>query len=339
MSFPILIARFVNDLERGGATVIREDDTARMPARLRVVTPDATLACLVFLWNITRGGGGSRSRPANERRVQVTGTPVFPLEPGCRTIVGGWSEEIGVWGFWDALRHTRFSRNSPSFQVRLGTLEDAFHHGIATLTRRTTPPEIALAVHSDYLLWYLEQGEAIHSSGDAAPAVAALVQPTPEEERDLIDTSTSQDEAIRRVRLVEVMRRFRAARFRPEVLRAYSHQCAACAFALNLVDAAHLVPVRSAHSTDEVTNGVALCRLHHAAYDNGLLGIRPDLQLILSDQVIARLQELHWDHGLSEFRNLLLPTLRVPQTIEVRPDPEYLRRGMQERNWSADQIG
>ena len=86
-------------------------------------------------------------------------------------------------------------------------------------------------------------------------------------------------------------------------------------------------------------HGVALCRLHHAAYDNGLLGIRPDLQLILSDQVIARLQELHWDHGLSEFRNLLLPTLRVPQTIEVRPDPGYLRRGMQERNWSADQIG
>jgi putative restriction endonuclease len=42
---------------------------------------------------------------------------------------------------------------------------------------------------------------------------------------------------------------------------------------LKLPDAAHIVPVTFPDSTDEVTNGLGLCRLHHGAYDNGLLGV------------------------------------------------------------------
>ena len=73
MSFSELADRFIGDLERGGATVILEGPIAAKPARLRVITTEKTTDCLVFLWNITRGGGGPSVRPATERRIQVTG--------------------------------------------------------------------------------------------------------------------------------------------------------------------------------------------------------------------------------------------------------------------------
>ena len=339
LSFRDLTNRFVADLERGGATVLLEAPITIKPARLRVITADRTTACLVFLWNITPGGGGAGVRPASERRIQVTAATRFPLEVGHQTIVGGWSEEAGVWGFWDVMRHTRFSRKSPSFQVRIQTLERAFHDGVATQSRMTTPLEIVVAVAPQFLLWYVEQGNVLHRSEDDHAEVATLVRPSPEEERIFVDSSANESQAARRYRLVETMQAYRAAWFRPAVLQAYSHQCAVCPISLNLVDAAHLIPVRHAESTDEVTNGIALCRLHHAAFDNGLIGFRPDYRIVENPQLFARLGELNFLRGVDEFRALLRPTIRYPAEIEVRPNPEYLRRGMELRNFAAELIG
>ncbi len=113
--FSLLVDDFVRVLERSSATVIRHQtsDTVR-PARLRVITGNKTTDCIVFLWTITPGGGGPAVRPANERRIQLTNVGGIPLEPGCRTLLGGWSDEYGVYAFWDPRRHVRFSTRSPS---------------------------------------------------------------------------------------------------------------------------------------------------------------------------------------------------------------------------------
>ena len=339
MSFLDLTNRFIADLERGGATVLLEPSLDAKPARLRVLTNDRTSACLVFLWNITPGGGGEGVRPATERRIQVTAATRFPLEVGHQTIVAGWSEEIGVWGFWDVLRHTRFSPKSPSFQMRIDTLERAFHDGVSTQKRKTKPPEIVVAVAPQFLLWYVEQGNQLHRIEDDYGQVTALVNPTPEDEREFVDSSDGESQAVRRYRLVEAMRAYREARFRPAVLQAYSHQCAACTISLNLVDAAHLIPVRQDGSSDEATNGIALCRLHHAAFDNGLIGFRPDYRIVENPAAVRRLGELNFLRGIEEFRQLLRETIRYPNVIEVRPKTEYLRRGMELRNFPAELIG
>lgn len=339
MSFVDLADRFIADLERAGATVILQQPISAKPARLRVVTQEGATECLVFLWNITPGGGRSTSRPANERRIQVTAATTFPLEAGRQTIVGGWSNETGAWAFWDVLRHTRFSSNSPSFQVHQDTLDRGHHDGVATQSRKTQPPEIVVAVSPDFLLWYVEQGAVLHRAEGDFAQVAALVAATPEAERDFVDNSQDEAQAARRVRLVEVMRAYRDARFRPAVLQAYSHQCAACTISLNLVDAAHIIPVRQDGSTDEVTNGLALCRLHHAAYDNGLIGIRSDYQIIENPTILARLHQLNFLRGIEEFRAQLLPSIRHPAALEARPNPAYLRRGMELRNFPRRLIG
>lgn len=339
LSFAELVGRFVADLERCGATVV-PGLIGDKPARLRVVAGERTTDCLLFLWNVTPGGGASDVRPAHERRIQVTAaaTP-FPLEVGCRTIIGGWSEEANAWGFWDVMRHARFSHKSPSFQMHLETLERGFRDGIATQSRLTRPREIVVAVAPSFLLWYCEDGAVLHNSGPDALAVKDLIAATPEVERAFVDESEDEVQAQRRYRLVETMRAVRDAQFRPAVLQAYSNQCALCPISLNLVDAAHIIPVMRPRSTDDVTNGLALCRLHHAAYDNGLVGVKSNYSILLNPRAVSRLRNLGFLHGLDEFKALLRDRIRHPAEQEVRPKPEYLRLGMVERNWPDELVG
>lgn len=80
---------------------------------------------------------------------------------------------------------------------------------------------------------------------------------------------------VRAVALQEVKLRLAQHRFRREVLRAYRRRCTICALKREeLVQAAHIVEF-SRDGVEEVTNGLALCAIHHLAYDRNLLGIDP----------------------------------------------------------------
>ena len=156
---------------------------------------------------------------------------------------------------------------------------------MATYLRPTAQGrEVVVAVNPDSLLWYVELGLPVHNAEDDSVGVALLAESTPDtpiEERDFIDVSQSESQASRRYELVTTMRAYRDAKFVPAVLRACTEtRLAVCQCALKLVDAADIVPVSSPESTDEVTNGLALCRLHHGAYDNGLMGIQSNYQII-----------------------------------------------------------
>ena len=61
------------------------------------------------------------------------------------------------------------------------------------------------------------------------------------------------------------------------VIRAYAERCALCRMRhLELLDAAHITPDSDAEGEPDVSNGVALCKLHHAAFDRFFFAIRPD---------------------------------------------------------------
>lgn len=273
-------------------------------------------------------------RPAHERRIQITNVPRLPLEPGIRTLLGGWSEEFGVYAFWDARRHIHFSQTSPSLQVDAGVLETAGTVGIATQLRPTREGrEVVVAVAPGSLLWYVQYGLPLHNAESDADHVVALAGASPEEEREFLDSSGSEVEAARRYDLVETMCAYREAKFRPAVLQAYSYRCAVCNCDLKLVDAAHIVPVSHPQSNDEVTNGLALCRIHHGAYDNALLGVQSDYRVVVNPSVVLRLHELQLDVGLDAFKRNLPERIRVPSSIEARPIKESLVLGLQTRRW------
>src|SRR5579872_346966 len=299
MRFTRLVSDFIAVLERSSATVIRLEAGEERPARFRVVTGEGITDCILFLWTITPGGGGPGVRSPNERRIQITNVRRIPLEPGVRTLLGGWSVDDGVYCFWDARRHLRFSRRSPSLQASIHTLETAGAAGIATQVRPTREgQEVVVAVAPRSLLWYAQHGLPLHNAEHDATAAVELIGATVEEERDFLESARTEIEAARRYDLVETMRAYRDAQFRPAVLQAYSYKCAVCACDLKLVDAAHILPVTHPSCTDEVTNGIALCRLHHGAFDNSLLGIQSTYNIVVNTEMAHRLHEIQLDTGL-----------------------------------------
>ena len=89
--------------------------------------------------------------------------------------------------------------------------------------------------------------------------------------------------------------------FRARVLTAYHERCALCRFRhTELLDAAHIRP-DSKGGQPTVVNGIAMCRIHHGAYDANLLGInrqlkiviRPDLLLERDGPTLRTMQELN----------------------------------------------
>lgn len=72
-------------------------------------------------------------------------------------------------------------------------------------------------------------------------------------------------------------RRLHQRAFRERVLMAYRHQCSLCRLKHDeLLDAAHIAPDAEPEGEPLVENGLALCRLHHAAFDRFFIGVRPD---------------------------------------------------------------
>ncbi len=342
IKFPRLVADFIAQLERLGAEVVPENDDRERPARILITQPGRPRRYFVFLWTVTPGGGGPAVRPVNERRIQLTNVQGLRQGARGRIILGGWSEEFGVYAFWDARRHVRFSQKSPSLQVGAQTLEGAGAIGIAAQVRPSREgTEVVVAIHPDSLLWYVQQGEPLHDAEDVATAVAELVDPTPEVEDAILNADPAPDGAVRRSRLVMTMQLYREARFRPAVLRAYGYRCAVCGYSLKLVDSAHIIPVADPRSNDHVTNGLALCRLHHAAYDTALLGVKSDYSIIINPGRVANLTALDRVHGLEDFTaRLQLPrAITPPKVVEVRPNRDYLALGLQARNWPQNLIG
>ena len=339
--FQRLVNDFVARLEQLGAEVEPESITALRPARLQITQPGRPRLFLVFLWTITPGGGGPDVRSADERRIQLTNLHGLRQGARGRIILGGWSEEFEVYAFWDARRHVAFSQKSPSLQVSARTLEEAAGIGIATQIRPSREgTEVVVSVDKDSLLWYVQQGEPLHDVEDVASEVASLINPSPEDEDAILNADPTPDGAIRRSRLVRTMQLYREASFRPAVLRAYGYRCAVCGYSLKLVDSAHIIPVADPRSNDHPTNGLALCRLHHAAFDTGLLGVQSDFDIIINPERVLKLRDLDRVHGLEEFTDRLgLPKkITLPRVHDVRPRPEYLRMGLEARHWPRDLV-
>lgn len=88
------------------------------------------------------------------------------------------------------------------------------------------------------------------------------------------------------------VRRPRAPGFAEEVLRAYAYRCAMCGFDGRLgrnpvaIEAAH-VRWHSQEGPDELANAIALCSLHHALFDCGVLGLSRDLRVTVSRLYVA----------------------------------------------------
>lgn len=107
--------------------------------------------------------------------------------------------------------------------------------------------------------------------------------------------------------------------FRSQVMLAYRGSCAVCSLEHDrLVDAAHIIEDGKPGGEPVVPNGLAMCKIHHAAYDARILGVRPDLTLHLRQDILDKVDGPMLRHGLQEMHDQRL--LVVPRSRASRPD-------------------
>ena len=301
--------------------------SSRHPFRLRVHgAEERGFDILVYIWNCTHGGGAARA--ADEYRIQLTGV-VPTTDPTVTTLLLGWHAGYGVFVAFDLDRHSGQASSSPSIQLKEETLSQAHQNAFAHYRRHTG--EIAIAFRPEFFVEYALSSKSLHRSGAAAKDLDLL--------NDLNDVSDSDIRAItnpaRQLVVSQITRKYRALDFRKRVLGAYGHRCAFCGIQLNLVDAAHIVPVADNASTDDTTNGIALCKLHHAAFDRNLLSVNESFKIELSNVERARLQSENRHGGLPEFRKNLKPVIILPSDRRDYPDRSYIARAREVRKWQV----
>jgi putative restriction endonuclease len=104
--------------------------------------------------------------------------------------------------------------------------------------------------------------------------------------------------------------------FRTRVLVAYDTRCAVCQLRhAALLDAAHIVPDGHELGAPTVSNGLALCKIHHAAYDQDMLGVTPDYEVTIALDLLEEIDGPMLKHGLQEMHGaqLHLPGRRLDQ--------------------------
>ncbi len=93
------------------------------------------------------------------------------------------------------------------------------------------------------------------------------------------------------------------------------------------IDAAHILPDGHPRGEPVVQNGLALCKLHHAAFNRHVLGVRPDLTVELRPDVLREPDGPMLKYGLQGFQDA---SLALPRDPAQRPNREFVeeRYGM-----------
>lgn len=131
------------------------------------------------------------------------------------------------------------------------------------------------------------------------------------------------EEQLKRYVIRETKQRLHQPVFRATVMRAYETRCAVCALRhTELLDAAHIVPDSEEAGVASVRNGIALCKIHHAAFDAKILGIRPDNVVQIRADLLEEVDGPMLQYGLKERHNQAL--MALPRARREQPDPELL---------------
>jgi putative restriction endonuclease len=130
--------------------------------------------------------------------------------------------------------------------------------------------------------------------------------------------------------IVKVTRqRLHQPAFRARVLHAYGTRCAVCSLKnSSLLDAAHILADGHPNGHPETSNGLALCKIHHAAYDHNVLGIGPDRIICVHERVLREVDGPMLKHGIQEFHGQALRV--IPSKHDDQPDSDRLAERFEE---------
>ncbi|MGX6446859.1 HNH endonuclease [Patulibacter sp. S7RM1-6] len=139
---------------------------------------------------------------------------------------------------------------------------------------------------------------------------------------DVGEAGLQSSAELRRYATREARVRLHQHRFRLDVMRAYQHRCAICALReASLVQAAHIIEDADPRGAAAVVNGIALCAIHHLAYDRNVMGIDPGGVAHIATRLLHEVDGPMLKTGLQGFHG---QAMTVPRRRADRPDPERL---------------
>ena len=130
----------------------------------------------------------------------------------------------------------------------------------------------------------------------------------------------------RRYVVAQFRRRVHQRSFRERVLAAYQTQCAVCRLRhQELLDAAHIIADAEDEGDPVVSNGLALCKLHHAAFDAFFLTVRPDYVIEVRRSILEESDGPMLLVGLKQMhgQRMLLPRLPSDRPDRARLEDRY----------------
>lgn len=276
----------------------------------------------VFVGNIHFAG-----RTDDEYRIQCPGDLPATLGNsklgGDTVLILGFSAEVQVFNAWDPDKFLARNSGGQQFSVytRLSRMQEAAAQGFSTHT--DTAKQVVVMFRPDLIGLYLENSTVLH-------------QATDQKLRRIVEVYSNIQSGQLPVRPIMVKRQRiqitsteypRSPKFRQEVLGAYCYRCAMCGLQLGLVEAAHIVPHAHPKGLDIVSNGLALCALHHRSFDTGLLYVRDDYSIHMNSNRVRHLRKMGRSDGLKSYKRKLRRELFLPAESVFLPSPENLTLG------------
>ena len=312
-------------LHEAGSVGIQVPDSAAHPREYLVVRDGQHSSVWAFCWSLTPGG---RPSLPNEYRIQMTSVQSpLQINPDGSTVLLGYDPVREVFAGYDILRHSTFTSGSPSVQIDDTTLNQALQSGLSFQVKSNG--EVVVGVRSDLLHFYCENAQVLHGLGEDSTYLDTVTRAA--RSLDIPDQEIEALPQQRKLVVRETARWSRASSFRKQVLNAYDNRCAVTRRKLNLVDAAHILPVEvGSRSIDHVRNGIALSPTYHRAFDNGLIFLDEELVMHLNEDAANKLHATGLNAGIDGFA-AHLGQIHLPYTPDLHPDPYFIQQANEHR--------
>jgi putative restriction endonuclease len=185
-------------------------------------------------------------------------------------------------------------------------LRRAAELGLPLLLLRGIAPGVFVPVFPVYVVADNPEGRYVEIAVDESLRYLAGTTPT--------EDSRAYAERLTKLRLHQPV-------FRARVLAAYERTCAICRLKhVDLLDAAHITSDAEG-GQPVVPNGLSLCKIHHAAYDRDILGVRPDYVVEVRADVLLEVDGPMLRHGLQDIHGW---RLQLPKRVADLPDRDLL---------------
>jgi len=280
----------------------------------------------ILIRNIHASGNNRDNQ--DECRIQISNTVglVNALNSRINVIVLGFFADENVFTAWDPLIfNNRFDENfidrtitrTVSVYSRFSIQENAKNDKIANYVDDNQ--QSIISFKPEYLGLYLENITNIHNL--ESEELTKLVAFSDDENEENFEGSISLgDEQLN----VTHTRYKRDPNFRKKIYEAYNNKCAMCGIQLELIEAAHIVPHSHVKGTDDVSNGVGLCSLHHTAYDKSLIFFQDDFSIKINKKKMQYLEKMGLDGGYRKFEELSFDSLQLPLNHILKPNLENI---------------